>query len=341
MDKALIKRLIILIVSLTIVVIAFLIPFDFNRAQAGGGMKGGEKIRSSEEAANLVKGFCGQLQDSMPVGGEITSPEIYSAYGSATVSETSDAKLNMEINGSSERSEMKLEYSRVLTIYTNDYSNYSVGELRLNSTKEKSAGRDNDKLYVFIKFQLYSEKSFGMLRFDDVRIIVNGEIRKTLNGAIGEWVYFSSEEAEEYLEILYSLSVINAFNPNVFYVAQNYLEDKTSFEKDGNILELRKEYSDGLLRDLTNTQFGGFEYYAEGSGSADFKIDFRNEKAPELKLSFNCATNRGDLGSVASAYYSGSSVDKIIFKDINNTVIKAPNVRKAMSYKEFKAMTEE
>lgn len=362
MNKKLIKQAVFIVVCAVLIISAALLSLDFNEVAAGAGKGTNAKIETIDSLSELVGGFNRQLSDfNAPSEEEIASLN----YQSFTLYETSDADIEIkkQVEGKSSADTTRLKCSREMTVYVSENASYyeancmitNVQETWDNSKTENYNEKALVKSCISLKMRLYIEETFIMLRFDEydsayfADIAEGGERTDGLasdvfKNILGKWLYVSTEEeyGEEVIDTLLGPAKNNL---DVFNLIGEYLGKEFLFQQEGSVYELIEDYHKQFINDLLNTQFGTTrEYFNKYSDKARFKVDLRNKTEPKMRLEMTLSEpweitgqdNR--LSDFVSC--SGTEVDIFTFKNINNTVIKAPDKKNTLSFEEFYLLIE-
>lgn len=350
MKKKMIKQIIVAAVCAVLIISAFLLSRNFNEVIAGAGKGKNAKIETIDSLSAVVSGINGRLGGYGAAEGDAASE-----YRSFTLCVTSGAKVKQSVGGD----KMYLSLSREMTLYATENASYYVTDGVIES-EQTTSDNENTKDYNeyveaknFLSFKIciYIEKDYVMVRFDKWDTVFTvlaaeedneadyGLADSNIYKVLGKWLKISREENSEYGEIVSLLNSINSSNFDVIGVMGNYLNDESKFNKDGKKYSLLKEYSKQFIDDIMYAQFG-FSGYSDDTDKASFDVDLSNRTEPQLTLSLKSEYSKTNNEGKTTVKSSASSVDIFDFKNINNTVIKAPSAKNALSFEEFKDMVE-
>ncbi len=346
MNKNLIKKIAFIVVCIALIVSAAILSLNVNGLSAGAGNGKSAKIETIDGLSSVIEDLNKRLGYRLPSVN--TSEEEYKSF---TLYQTSVANYNDS-----------LSFSRELTLFATENASYYITDCTVESESgipDNKNTEDYDesvqtKTFINFRAHIYMEKDFVMLCFDkyDAVYVVKaaeednevdyGLANSNIYKVLGKWLYISADEKSEYGEMVSMLNSINSSNFDVFGVIARYLRDDSLFKKDGKQYTLLKDYSQQFIDDLLIAQFGNGGFSDE-SDKASFTVDLSNKTEPQMKLSVNRSSRKvqnSDDRSQSIIFYNASSYDLLTFKNINNTVIKTPNTKNALSFEEFVEIVE-
>lgn len=376
MGKTLIKRIVWSAVCLVVIVVAVLIGVDYNAVTAGRGNGTNARMTTVDDVSEMLESFSGQLTDFGYGGSERDSANALPSgekakrnkYSSVTMFERSSVRVSSESQSSItelnrfSKSTMQRElsvyivpgitYYHVVATMASDSMYYVVAKDDDGNVikgpggdptyEEKKAYSDTD-----LDMELYISESRFLLRFNRLKVAINGKNWTGVERILGKWGDFTddTDAGRDFI------SVIGSVNKSNFRVLGLMGAGISEYKGDG-FIKRGDTYimKDGTFKDFAGSllSVNGLSSGALGEGfKGGFEVDLGDAQAPIVSLLLKndyekSSSNDTSYGSSSVWYYANMTEDDVFtFTNINNTAVSLPRNLSTVSAEEFSSIMEE
>lgn len=332
-QKKVIRRALALGFCLLLAIVALLFPVKKTIVRAGAGNGVNRKVESTEELSALLEHVSGRMGESGTAFASLAASSA-SEYESVTLEDT--MRMSLKISQGLRLSRTTID--RQMTAYFTEDATYYVTEATISSKVVIPEERDKgevvteeirDKADVSIRLHIYRDDEVCMILFERFTAVINGETHSLPSDVLGKWVLFS---AEDDMGLYEEIASIDMHNFEVLSLMGRVLEDKTNFDRSGDIYTMDDDIFDDFV--IAVQQLNGVDssYLPEGyTGKGSFVANLRNSRTPKVTLEYN-ETYSTELSSLTM---KSSSSEELAFSNIDNTVVKAPSSKRALTPEEL------